>query len=351
MVLGFLYKRFKDKLQLEENKNTYEAIQEYLLDDVALGKAKKPILWIHIPYECNSRNWLSHGSRNSFELNQPYLFLTIRSIIQHCRDSFTICIFDDSSFKKLMPEWQVDLTKLADPILDNMRLLGMMKLLYSYGGLFCPLSFLCMQDLLRLYSNGTKNDKMFICETVEQTNTLSFCGAPKECKMVAELCNFIQSIVSHDHTAESAFLKTFDKWIARNIEENQINMISGAEIGTKTREDKLIIADDLMSNHYLDLYKNTYGILIPSKDLLSRLNYGWFVRSSPRQVIESNTIIGNYLFVSLGPETVQGILNSLEPNTNKTIKNKFVGFWRLPSDAPYYGLKPNYLGNNIEKIH
>ena len=55
IVLGFLYKRFEDKLKRgEENKDNYEAIQRYLLDDVTLGKSKKPILWIHVPYEYNS---------------------------------------------------------------------------------------------------------------------------------------------------------------------------------------------------------------------------------------------------------------------------------------------------------
>ena len=96
IVLGFLYRRYEDKLMREDKSNTYEAIQKYLLDGVSLAKSKKPILWIHIPYEYNTRQWVSFGSRSSFDLNQPYLYLTIRSIIKHCEDSFTICIFDDN---------------------------------------------------------------------------------------------------------------------------------------------------------------------------------------------------------------------------------------------------------------
>jgi hypothetical protein len=74
IVLGFLYRRFEDKRMREENNENNEAIQNYLLDDVTLAKSKKPILWIHVPYEYNSRNWLSFGSRSSFNLNQPYLY-------------------------------------------------------------------------------------------------------------------------------------------------------------------------------------------------------------------------------------------------------------------------------------
>lgn len=353
IVLGFLYRRFEDKRMSEENKDNYEAIQKYLLDDVTLGKSKKPILWIHVPYEYNSRKWLSFGSRSSFDLNQPYLYLTVKSIIKHCGDSFTICIYDDNSFKKLLPGWSIDMTILSDPILSNMRTLGMMKLLYVYGGIHCPISFLCMKDLNSLYAKGTRRNKMFVCETIDRNSTsisnnfypsISFCGAPKECETVAELCNYIQMVSSNDHTAESKFLGQFDRWCMKRVQERKINLIDGVEIGTKTINEEQIILDDLMSNNYLDLYKGTNGILIPSNELLSRLQYGWFIRSSPRQVLESDTIIGNYLLLSVGPEDKQGILEPLE------VKPNWINFWKIPSGAPYWGLKPNFLGNNLSTL-
>ena len=76
VVLGILYNRFEEKQKREEKTDIYESIQQYLLDDDTLGKSKKPILWIHVPYEYNSRRWLSFGSRSSIDLNQPYLYLT-----------------------------------------------------------------------------------------------------------------------------------------------------------------------------------------------------------------------------------------------------------------------------------
>jgi hypothetical protein len=357
IVLGFLYKRFEDKRIKEEQGDTYEAIQKYLLDGVTLGKSKKPILWIHVPYEYNSRQWLSFGSRSSFNLNQPYLYLTVRSIIKHCDESFTICIIDDASFKRLIPGWNVNMTSISDPILSNMRMLGMMKLLHIYGGMFCPLSFVCLKDLHSLYVKGTRGDKMFVCETVDRNVSstdidfypnLSFCGAPKECETVRELCNFIQRTSSHDYTADVKFLGDFDKWSKERIESGKMNLIEGVEIGTKTVEEKQVIIDDLMSNHYLDLYQGTYGVLIPSDEILSRRKFEWFARLSPKQVLESDTIIGNYILLSQTDET--GILEPLEPLTNKAVEQKFVGFWRIPSSSPYYGLKPNFLGDNLQKI-
>ena len=169
IVLGFLYKRFEDKRIKEENTDINLAIQNYLLDDVTLGKSKKPILWIHVPYEYNSRKWLSFGSRSSFDLNQPYLYLTVRSIISKCSNSFTICIIDDTAFKRLIPNWSIDMTRISNPILNNMRTIGLMKLLYIYGGLICPISFLCMKDLSGLYNKGTRSNKMFLCARCSTT--------------------------------------------------------------------------------------------------------------------------------------------------------------------------------------
>jgi hypothetical protein len=80
--LGILYQKYLEKQTRDVNMDGgYEEIRKYLLKDKDLDKSKKPILWIYIPYEYNSRNWLSFGSRNSFELNQPYLYLTVKSCI------------------------------------------------------------------------------------------------------------------------------------------------------------------------------------------------------------------------------------------------------------------------------
>jgi len=356
IVLGILYKKFEDKRLKEEDEYSYQAIQKYLLDDETLAKSKKPILWIHIPYEYNSRKWQSFGSRSSHELNQPYLYLTVRSIINHCDNDFTICIIDDNSFKKLMPEWNVNMDIVSDPILSNVRKLGLMKLLYKYGGIMCPVSFLCIKDLIGLYNKGTRGYKMFVCETVDRNITsttfdfypnLMFCGAPKECEMVKSLIDFISRTVSSDYTAESVFLGEFNRWINKRIENGQINMINGMEIGTKTPHNKTILVDDLLSNSNLDIYKNAYGILIPAREILTRRNYEWFSRLSVKQVLQSNTILGNYMLANTGKKG--NVLEPLASQLNNETKNEFVGFWRTPDYPGLYGLKPNFLGDNLIK--
>ena len=115
LVLLFLYRRMQMKNGLMKGPEQYKTVQQLLeeqRDDLA--KSKKPILWVHIPYEYNARNWKSFGSRGTFDLNQPYLYLTMQSIVNKCGDSFQICIIDDQSFEKLIPDWTINMKIISN---------------------------------------------------------------------------------------------------------------------------------------------------------------------------------------------------------------------------------------------
>jgi hypothetical protein len=353
IVLGFLYKRFEDKRLREEGINDYDSIQKYLLNDTTLGKTKKPILWIHVPYEYNSRNWLSFGSRSSFELNQPYLYLTLKSIISKCDNSFHICIIDDKSFKKLIPEWNIDMSYISSPITDKIRILALTKLIYIYGGMLVPLSFLCLKNLINLYDTGTQNGKMFLCEKNDRNVTsssfkfypsLEFMGAQKETPIMLDLINFMERIISSDYTSASEFLGDFDRWCEARVRGGQIKMINGMEVGIKTIDDEPIKIENLISSNYIKLYDQTYGIWIPANDILNRTYYEWFARMSAKQVLESNTIIGKYMIIANIPVGKEGIILEMKPKPN------WVSFWKTPLAEPNWGLKPNFLGDNLLKI-
>ena len=184
-------------------------INKYLFKDKTLDKSKKPILWIHLPHEYNSRHWLSFGSRNTDELNQPYLYLTVKTIIKNCDESFKIVMIDDGSFEKLIPNWNINMNLLGDPMKCYVRQLAMAKLIYNYGGVNVPISFLCFKDLIGLYNRGTNDDTMFVCENydlnITSTNKLfypnaGFMGAKKENETVKQFIDFMEQTISDDYT-------------------------------------------------------------------------------------------------------------------------------------------------------
>ena len=390
VAFGILFQKYLEKQASKGGNNSnYNDVKQYLLTESSLAKSKKPIMWIYTPYEYNSRDWLSFGSRSSYNLNQPYLNLCVRSIIKHCDKSFTICIVDDNSFAKLIPGWNIDLSAVGDPIVSNIRQLAMAKLVYNYGGISVPISFLCFKDLKDMYERGTgtqigeKGDidtgKMFVCENVNTnvsaTNNrfypdTTFIGSKKNNAQLNEYIEYIQRLVSSDYTAQTEFLGNYDKWANKKVNKKQINMIPGTDVGTKTIDNSPILVDDLLSEDYIKFYDGMYGIWIPAATILKRRNYEWFARLSNEQIFQGKFILAKYFVLALAPynngnnETTNvSIIESLtsdssDSNSNSNSNNNssnssknWISFWQVPSSTtlPVYGPKPLYIGNNVQQ--
>jgi hypothetical protein len=353
--LGILYQKYLEKQTRDVSTDGYSEIQKYLLKDKDLDKSKKPILWIYIPYEYNSRNWLSFGSRNSFELNQPYLYLTVKSIIKNCDQSFKIVLVDDNSFSKLIPQWNINMSILSDPIKTNVRQLAMTKLIYLYGGLNVPISFLCFRNLIGLYNKGTNDDTLFVCENydvnITSTNKLfypnvNFMGARKENHTVKELINFMERSISDDYTAQTQFLGDFDKWCNNNVTKGKVRLMPGTDVGTRTVNDEPITVETLLSDDYIHFYGKMYGIWIPDKMILKRNYYEWFARMSASQIFESQFILAKYFVLALAPDSDMGIIEPMEG------KPDWISFYRVPLTSGtlnIWGPKPNGLGDNVPR--
>ena len=127
IVAGYFGNSFNQKFQ---NKDEYDLIKQYLLNESPLYGFNRPKLWIHSKYEVNARKWKDFYSRNTTDLNQPYIHLTIKTIINHCGNDFNICLIDDDTFSKLIPTWDIDLSNIAEPKKSQYRELGMMQLIY-----------------------------------------------------------------------------------------------------------------------------------------------------------------------------------------------------------------------------
>ena len=353
IVITILYQRYLEKNTYVSEYDNYKAIQKHLLIDTELiYKSKKPIIWIHIPYEYNSRHWQSFGSRSSCNLNQPYLYLTAKTIIKNCDDSFMICFIDDESFKKLIPDWNIDLSLIGNPMLNYIRQLAIMKLIYLYGGMNIPVSFLCFKDLIHLYKQGTKYNKMFIGENIDYNITsvhydfypnIEFIGANKSNETIGELIEFMQRIISRDYTAQVEFLGEFNRWCNKRVEMGKIYVVDGKYLGVKNVEDDAVLIENLLGEEYINYHTDMYGIWIADKMILKRTTYEWFPRMSEEQVLKGNFILAKYILIASAPDSNLGVI---EPLANKP---NWISFWKVPSNAPVWGLKPINLGNYVPR--
>ena len=307
-VLGSIFESYKRSEAKREKIDQYELIKKYLLNDSTLARSDKPIMWVHVTFDTNARRWSSFYSRNTKCFNQPYQYLTIKSIVDHCGDSFNVCLIDDKTFNKVIPGWSTKIANLPNPLRPHLRELAMAKLLYYYGGITVPSSFICMRNLNSLYNMGLSSTSMFCGELVSSSDVASYTdffpsnklmGCNKESELMEKYINYLERIISSDYTNEMEFTGETDKWLYEGVRSKEIMLLDAKYFGVKQKGGQMVLLDDLLDDDDdFSIPDCAYGLYIPQDKLLLRTNLQWFVRLSPEQILNSNTVIGKYLLLS-----------------------------------------------------
>ena len=282
-----------------KDADEYELIRKYLLNDNPLYGFNKPKLWIHTKYAYNSRVWKSFGSRSSHDLNQPYIHLAVKTIINHCGKEFNICLIDDESFQQLIPQWKTRLSEIPEPQRQFHRQLALMELLHTYGGFIVPNSFVCVKNLYPMYKDtlDSNNNRPFVLEqantSVSRTQKMYvpnplFMGAPKRDPMIRELCEFLKTVCNQPMLGTDVeFLGSISAWLT----EKKVHVLDGIYVGAKTVQGRTVVLEDLMENKDLDIPTDSlYGVVVPADALLARPKYQWFAVLPAEQVLESHCV-------------------------------------------------------------
>ncbi len=306
-----------------DNTDDYDSIKQYLLNDTSLLGAHKPKIWIHSKFEYNARKWKSFQSRSSMELNQPYIHLTIKSIIDHCGKDFHVCLIDDKTFSKLLPEWDIKLEQIADPLKSRYRQIGMVELVHRYGGMILPNSIVCRKSLKDMYYAGIESGRPFVCEAVNRTMNLAkmkhtsafipstyIFGAEAHNTVVGELIQYLKHINNIAHfSSEHEFLGDIGQWCLDRIRGSDMNIVGGEIVGIKTSRGRPISVDQLMGEAYLDLSAACIAIYIPEDEILNRTKYEWFAVVGENELLETTPVIVKYLKAALVDATDEYSLN------------------------------------------
>jgi len=300
----------KIKNAISPKNNEDELIRKYLLNESPLYGYNRPKLWVHTKYEYNSRKWKSFGSRSSTDLNQPYIHLTIKSIINHCGDDFNVCLIDDDSFSQLIPGWKTKISELPEPHRHYCREQGLMELLYIYGGFVVPNSFVCVRNLAPLFAKHIDNDKPFVFEkpnhnvsivknqrTQKFTANCMFMGAPKRNAVIKDMVDYLRQRNTNPHyNAEGDFFGYTSKWLDNEVARNHINLVDGIYIGVKTVDKTPVLIENLLEEEPIVFCnKRTHGIHIPEDEMLSRSAYNWFPVTSINNLLNTKLNITKYL--------------------------------------------------------
>lgn len=311
-TVAYLGHQIKTKYSDESVICEYRLVKQYILNDSQIYSHNKPKLWIHSEYEINARKWRDFGSRNTTDLNQPYIHLTIQSVIQHCSQDFHILLIDDDSFGKLLDDWDVDLSTMAGHQKECWRQYGLAKLLWTYGGCILPNSFVCLKSVLPLYKEHI--GKPFVVEVPNKTSGVHLqqkfipsmlligCSEPR-CPGIEAFMEFLQKRASLHSSVEDDIDGMVASWLSIANCRGLFDVISGECIAVKKyRKNKAICLEDWMEEKDIELSSNCYGIYIPSKEILTRPKYQWFASLHTYDILKSNMILSKYLRMALPQE-------------------------------------------------
>lgn len=306
-----------------------ELIRNYLLNESPLYGYNRPKLWIHSKYAINARKWKDFSSRNTTDLNQPYIHLTIKSIINHCGHHFNICLIDDESFSKLLPAWDINLPTIAEPMRSHIREIGMAKLLHVYGGMVVPNTFVCTKDLTSFYNDNLSHGLPFVCEAINRTVNMQrqsnaplfmpsmyLMGANKNDPVMLNIIESLQKMNQSGHMSNENDITGASYVLCEDlVRQNKLTLVRGEYVGVKTVGGKPIVLDDIMAESYLDLHGQSVGIYIPGDEILNRIKYQWFASLSTDEILKSNMIISKYLMVSAVDSEIEYFHNKHSPSS------------------------------------
>ena len=306
-TMGILFKRYQRKYEFDPELKDNDLVKKFLLNDQMIYG--KPNLWIYNKYEKNSRNWDNFYSRSNFNVNKPYIQACMESVVKYNGDDFNIFIVNDESFSKLLDDWNVVLSNVPEPMKEKVRKMGMCKLLYKYGGMYIPRSFLSTCKLNNLYNDGVRHNKMFCVENVNRsTSQLEnefmasnvIMGCMKFCSKMKSYIDYLNNLVKTDYTNESNIVGQENKWLQLECDNYSINMVNGRLIGVKDKYDEVIGVEDLLGESILNFDKAKSGIYIDEDAISERTKLNWFDKISKEEVFRSNTAIGDQILLSHG---------------------------------------------------
>jgi len=277
LISTLVYRRYRMEEDMLDSQEQQEMIRDYLIGTL---DRNKPFLWVHAPSDVNARTL---AANNTTDLNQPYLLVTMKSIVDKCK-SFNVCLVNDASFRLLVPEWKTDISMLGNPEKDRARAVGMTSLLYYYGGLVVPMSTLCFRDLIGL---GKGDFAVQLPNRGGFRADARFMGGTRRSPTVKKLLELQKGANN-----VTDFNGAINAWLNENIA-----VVDGMRVGVKNVCGGRIEIQDLLGKTPLNIKAD--AVYIPADEILARPVYGWFVRLSPTAFLRSDTAIADLAIKAL----------------------------------------------------
>lgn len=270
--------------------------------------SKLPVLWVYLNNsDVNSRSWYDFMGRSSRAINIPFLNLCYETIVMHNKAHYRVEVISGladlagrlGGWEALPEPMRNPDTFVREPELNWIRA----AVLAKFGGLWVSPSTIWISDLKPLPADkvvffGMNTEETYATKTSVPALDIAWSPKPEHPvwvaweKAVLERLNFRTggSEFRHDERADFAdALKAFP---------DQIQVVRVPEISRKGPNRRRVELEDLISatgstHATFDIPKDAVYLPIPLTELLEREKFGWFLRMSEDQIMESDMVISH----------------------------------------------------------
>jgi hypothetical protein len=289
-AIQYVYKNYFPAML--DSTNEEELIRKYLLNTSVLYSHNKPKLWIYVDTPPNARDWSVTTFRNNRKINKGYIYACISRIIHHCSEDFHICLIDKSAFDHFIPGF--DSAQVPEKYKKEY---GMALLLYYYGGMVIPPSFICLKSLRPLYNMILKENCAFFGERENRrldasriqprlSASMFFMGAPRynaSMKMISEL---MKSPSKDIHP---------DVWCLREIQAGHAKYMDGKWIGTVDEKEEIVTTDRLVQTEPIVFDSLCVGVAFWDEDLEGKHRFQKWFHMTELEIEKDESNIGRLL--------------------------------------------------------
>jgi len=299
-IIAIVYAFFYSKHAREANP----FIDKHLLER---GK-EKPAIWLYYDTsDVSSRNWLDFGARSSRALNIPFLNLCYESIVKQNHALYRIEVIGGlSGVAELLGGWNQLPPGLRDPISpvgeSEMNYIRT-AILAKYGGLWLSPYSVCLKSFGVLPKDktiffGTDLDETYAGSTgtvVPGFHALwvPYAGHPMFKEWLATTYRRVAEKRGGDQIRNDVkwdFVRFSTEYVQTGI------MVDPSAEGMRKKDGKRIQLEDLLAtgtdgNLPFDISSTTVYIPFPWPELRQREMFGWFLRMSEEQIMNSDIAV------------------------------------------------------------
>lgn len=308
-IVAFIYAVLYSKNLLNNNP---------FLDKQLLKRGMdKPAIWLYYDNsDVNSRVWADFGARSSRALNMPFLNLCYETIVKNNHDEYRIEVIGGlTGVAELLGGWDQLPPGLRDPISPvNEAELNYIRaaILAKHGGLWLSPYSVCLKGFGKLPEDktvffGTDLDETYAGSAGTSVPGFRAIWSPRpEHPMFKEWAAVAYARVAQKRGGDQ--IRGDAKWDFVRFTTEYVNtgiVVDPAAEGMRKKNGRRIQLEDLLAtgtdgNLPFDLCAYTVYVPFPWPELRDREIFGWFLRMSENQIMESDIAVKYLLKQGLG---------------------------------------------------